>query len=1215
MPSWSITPIDFSARAPDPRLIGATSRRRPQPGVPGNTHPGEPCRSAARQYTEPPMCGIVAIVRRRTERLQPSATDLLSSLDDAVAAFPAPGDPAAAEALAACSRAIAAVDIELRGEAGLAAMVGQSELVPGLEGRLAQLSGLIERLETHLDAEGDAVADLEAVNAAMIDLKDAVWAIERDRLRAAAEVIALAGPDVAGARLAAMFSVQQALSNIDRLEVRGRDSAGIHIAVRNHGLDLADPAVAELLADRVDNELFVDRSVVASNGVLGFVYKAAAEIGELGDNTASMRAAIASDKLLRAALEADTVEATVLAHTRWASVGIISEPNAHPVNSVEVGEIAAGPYVTAALNGDVDNFSDLIASAGLSFPAEITTDAKVIPSIISRRLAEREAADGARAGDVLDEAVRSTVTMFEGSVAIGLSTAIAPADIHLALRGSGQGVFVGLAEDAFVVASEPYGVVEDSDVYLRMDGETPADPDNPTASQGQVIRLSGAMAGDRAGVSRWSYDGSELPVGRDEWKRPSVTTRDIDRGDAPHFLLKEISESPTSFRKTLRGRLVEIDEEASGGALTVRLGDETIPELMAKRLRSGSVETVQVIGQGTAAVAGQAIAAAIDDALDGSGVVVEPITATELSGFHLTDDMSDTLVVAVSQSGTTTDTNRTVDLARSRGAAVIAIVNRRGSDLVDKSDGVLYTSDGRDVEMSVASTKAFYSQIAAGFLLADTLAQLIPGAVVDEAERQGILAGLRDLPDAMTATVEKRAEIGVAAARHAPNRRYWAIVGNGANHIAAKELRIKLSELCYKSIACDVTEDKKHIDLSSEPMILVCAAGLTGSNADDVAKEVAIFRAHKAAPIVVATEGENRFSAALEVISVPEVHPRLAFVLSTIVGHLFGYEAALAIDASARPLREARGVIEGFVGTAVSGPGAHGWFERFGQTIMPHASRFFDGLRAGQYNGHLEASTAVKMSALLRFATGAVPIESYQMEFGKVGTPGVVVEDLAGALTAGIEELTRPVDAIKHQAKTVTVGISRADESLLQGHLIQDLLASGCPRDRLSYSTLRTLAAITPAISETVGYTRYRLEGDADHGGQLHVIDKGGMATGIASRVERDPTLRGTKHRVAVERIPFVTVGHDGRVVLIVPEVKDAQTTGMTLLHVRLTDDLGAAVARNVLQGYRNRYRQLVDFVTERQPTFRDDILAHVPTVELLTAPISEVAGRWSAGA
>ncbi len=152
----------------------------------------------------------------------------------------------------------------------------------------------------------------------------------------------------------------------------------------------------------------------------------------------------------------------------------------------------------------------------------------------------------------------------------------------------------------------------------------------------------------------------------------------------------------------------------------------------------------------------------------------------------------------------------------------------------------------------------------------------------------------------MLEVLATRDAIAGIAQRHAPSQRYWAVVGNGPNRIAASELRIKLSELCYKSIACDFTEDKKHIDLSSEPLILVCAAGLAGSNADDVGKEVAIYRAHRATPIVIATEGDARFSGAVETITVPAVHPALGFVLSTMAGHLFGYEAALAIDASAR---------------------------------------------------------------------------------------------------------------------------------------------------------------------------------------------------------------------------------------------------------------------------------------------------------------------------
>ena len=122
---------------------------------------------------------------------------------------------------------------------------------------------------------------------------------------------------------------------------------------------------------------------------------------------------------------------------------------------------------------------------------------------------------------------------------------------------------------------------------------------------------------------------------------------------------------------------------------------------------------------------------------------VDAITATELSGFGLRLDMSDTLAIAVSQSGTTTDTNRTVDLLRSRGAHVIGIVNRRGSDLPDKADGVMYTSDGRDVEMSVASTKAFYAQVAAGALLSCAIAEA--AGYCDEARRSQLLTSLREV--------------------------------------------------------------------------------------------------------------------------------------------------------------------------------------------------------------------------------------------------------------------------------------------------------------------------------------------------------------------------------------------------------------------------------------------------------------------------------------
>ena len=198
-------------------------------------------------------------------------------------------------------------------------------------------------------------------------------------------------------------------------------------------------------------------------------------------------------------------------------------------------------------------------------------------------------------------------------------------------------------------------------------------------------------------------------------------------------------------------------------------------------------------------------------------------------------------------------------------------------------------------------------------------------------------------------------------------------------------------------------------------------------------------------------------------ISVPSIDPRLAFVLSAMVGHLFGYEAALAIDAQARPLREARAAIDSAVARGVQGDG-EALLTGLRPTLQPLAARFFDGLRAGDYDGHLEASTAVRLASLWRYALGISPLEAYQVEHGKVGTPGVVLEDLVAALSSAIDELTRPVDAIKHQAKTVTVGISRSDETLLQVPLVKEVLATGAARDRLSYSTLRTLAALEPLV-------------------------------------------------------------------------------------------------------------------------------------------------------
>jgi glutamine---fructose-6-phosphate transaminase (isomerizing) len=127
------------------------------------------------------------------------------------------------------------------------------------------------------------------------------------------------------------------------------------------------------------------------------------------------------------------------------------------------------------------------------------------------------------------------------------------------------------------------------------------------------------------------------------------------------------------------------------------------------------------------------------------------------------------------------------------------------------------------------------------------------------------------------------------------------------------------------------------------------------------------------------------------------------------------------------------------------------------------------------------------------------------------------------------------------------------------------------------------------------------------------VVDQGGIARSIPSRTATDNHLRGTKHRAADKREVTVFRGlHDGRTGVMVPEVKDGQVTGITLLHARFVPLLDPATAKSLLGSYQGRYRALVDAVTESRPQFDDALLGQVPVIELLTEPVAVLAQHWS---
>ncbi|MGA9110439.1 MAG: SIS domain-containing protein, partial [Smithella sp.] len=786
-----------------------------------------------------------------------------------------------------------------------------------------------------------------------------------------------------------------------------------------------------------------------------------------------------------------------------------------------------------------------------------------------------------------------------------------PGKFFLALKGSGQSIYVGVGSDQYMFSSELYGLVEVTPYFVKMNGETTIDRANRTT--GQIFILDQNSSGGMKGIQACSYDGAGIILKENSLQKAEITTRDIDRGDYPHFFLKEISESAVSIKKTLRGKYRIVNGNYSSLRVIFNIGTNIVPAAVKSGLQQGEIKNIIVIGHGTAAVAGVAVADALAHYLKDKNINITARLASELSGFLLKDNLADTLVIPITQSGTTTDTNRAVTMAKERGAFVISIVNRRQSDITAKSHGVFYTSDGRDIEMSVASTKAFYSQIIAGQVLSLFIAQLL-GARTDDY----IASKLRNLeaaPQLMARVFARRDQIS-ASVEKTSNRKFWAIVGSGPNKAAADEIRIKLSELCYKTISSDVVENKKHIDLSAEPLILVCAAGNPGQVMDDILKEVEIFKAHKAAVIVIAEEEDHRFNKIADaVIPVPAAPMPLPVILNTMAGHLWGYYAACNINKEAIIFKEFRNGLNLAITEQVKK--SYSLYEKIAdvhlrQTINKFDKAFNHHRNEGAFN-LLSVKTISDLILLLKYASGKLPLEDFRHEF-KVDNGFVSPLDFLDVILGkAIDELTRPIDAIRHQAKTVTVGTSRKEKEI-KGIIFDLLDELAFATKDLTYRNVMTVSRIQPVISAVHGYTIYDINhldarGNPDEGSTITIQRKGGVARQMISRAETSKMLMGTKRTIVSTGHVYIGKGKaDGASIVILPLRTGSEfVSHLLLLHVQYNELLPVGKKKEVL-GY--RYNDIRNLVNEYNIVWDDHYLEQIPIADLFSEPVEILAGR-----
>src|SRR6478672_8728444 len=397
---------------------------------------------------------------------------------------------------------------------------------------------------------------------------------------------------------------------------------------------------------------------------------------------------------------------TGVAHTRWATHGLVTEENAHPHSD-------SSDRVHIVLNGIIENHAKLrrrLESEGQEFSSE--TDAEVVAHLIASHYD----------GD-LPAAVRAAFAELQGHYAFVVMHAEEPGMLVGARRECPLVAGVGEGE-SFLASAIPAFLAETREAVLIENDE--------------VVTI------DSSGVTITDAEGN--PVQR----APEEVTWDADaaeKGGYETFMLKEIHEQADAVAETIAGRLPDDD---SVDFSEVDLDDEYLRDL----------SRIVIVGCGTAYHAGLVGRYAIEE---WARVPVEMDIASEYRYRNPVVGPRD-LVIGMTQSGETADTLAAMRLAREKGAKVLAITNAMGSQATRDADAVLYTRAG--LEVSVAATKTFVAQVAAMYLLGLRIAEL-RGTLPPERIAE-LVAEMKALPSKMEETLA--ATEGPArevAARHA----------------------------------------------------------------------------------------------------------------------------------------------------------------------------------------------------------------------------------------------------------------------------------------------------------------------------------------------------------------------------------------------------------------------------------------------------------------
>jgi glucosamine--fructose-6-phosphate aminotransferase (isomerizing) len=516
-----------------------------------------------------------------------------------------------------------------------------------------------------------------------------------------------------------------------------------------------------------------------------------------------------------------------LGHTRWATHGVPSERNAHPM-------VDARGRIALIHNGIVENFLELkqgLLETSWSFKSD--TDTEVVANQISSDFE----------GD-LRAAVLQTVARLSGMYSFAVISNQGGTREMVAVR-NGPPLVIGRGDGENFLASDPAAILPYTKRVTFLEN---GDCVRLTEQRVDIVDFSGQAVQRQEQKLNWD------PI-------------QVEKGGFKHFMLKEIHEQPQAIQDTFGGR-VDFERQCVG-----------FEELTLEEDFVASLRQIHLLACGTSWYAG----------LVGKFIIEEltriPVEVAYGSEYRYRNPIAgpDVLAVGISQSGETADTLSAMQAASEKGARLLALCNVQGSEAMRISDGVLLTHAGP--EIGVASTKAFTTQLVALVLLGAYLRQQAGKAIEEE-----LFASLAHLPQAVNEALQQSRAIQKLARKFSKSENFLYL-GRGIDYPIAMEGALKLKEISYIHAEGYPAGEMKHGPIALIEENFPVVALVTGDRVyEKVLNNLQEVKARDGRVIVVTDRSPDSLGGvADEVIQVPRVHALLQPIVDVIPLQLFAY--------------------------------------------------------------------------------------------------------------------------------------------------------------------------------------------------------------------------------------------------------------------------------------------------------------------------------------